>query len=143
MAETSAIEPTAGRCVHWRMMVRALAEAPKVPGTDLRVVRVEEWPSWPDEETQACPDPCHGAPLAVADVMVVTTSPLVADTCGERRGSCAGYMRHRRKGEVPCPDCYRGWNHYRAERRAAKRDLRSSSSGLVWSEPPLPGLRRV
>ena len=103
-------EPTTERCVHWRTYTELLSKAPKLPGTDLRVVPAGEWPTWPEEEISACPDPCHRQPgLAI----VLTTY----SGCG----TVAGAQRHRRRGELPCPMCRFAEGDYHRAWRAARR----------------------
>lgn len=139
MADTPA--PAAEeRCVHYRTYVDLLALAPKLPGTDLRVVPKGEWPQWPEEEIAACPDACHRPPLAVADVVAVDTSPLVDDVCGPKRGTTAGWMRHRRAGSPVCTPCRDAKNADARDRRAGAGSARASQDAY---DTELPGFERV
>jgi|SRR5690606_12020812 len=37
--------------------------------------------------------------------------------CGEQRGSYAGYKRHKRAGEMACPECSESYREYERERK--------------------------
>lgn len=41
-------------------------------------------------------------------------------TCGEQRGSDAGYQRHKHARELPCPSCATAHNEYMQQYRTAK-----------------------
>ena len=135
----SSPEPTTERCVHWRTYTELLSSAPKLRGSDLRVVPSGEWPTWPEDEIAACPDPCHQAPLAIADAVMV--GPLVASV--QSCGTPGGWMRHRRSGEDMCAVCREAKNAYARAWRARKRADALARERLVWSEVALPGLDRV
>lgn len=129
------------RCVHYRTYVELLALAPKLPGTDLRVVPKGEWPQWPQEEIRACRDACHHqSPPIVMDVVAVDTSPLVNDVCGPKRGTVAGWMRHRRAGSPVCTPCRDAKNTDARDRRAGIGSAREPQAAY---DVPFPGFDRV
>lgn len=58
--------------------------------------------------------------------------------CADRRGSKAGYSRHRRAGQDPCPECRAGRNAHHRESWARRKAqdptalLRKREQGARW-----------